>query len=283
MPDSEQPISAPPSHAILQIRGRNVISDADLAKVFGVETKRLNEQVKRNADRFGERYAFKLTDEEFTALRSQSATSEGGRGGRGGRRYAPWVFTEHGVVMAATVLDSERAAEASKLIVDVFVEVKRRLVAGEGRSLALIPSSSEIVPLPADGPLGKLTGLWEGMGPRLQLALNHVLDTVINTQNQATVREEAQNLISESIEHLKERLKKSGLENEELAARATKLLAEAEKEKSIAAKTKAETAALEFTLIVRKLRLLIEAHRAMAENKVDDFLLVLKELGGPSQ
>jgi hypothetical protein len=280
MPDSENPISAPPTHAILQIRGRNVITDAELAAVFGVETRVLNQAVKRNADRFGERYAFQLTEAEFAALRSQTVTSNPGRGGR---RYAPWVFTEHGVVMAATVLDSERAAEASKLIVDVFVEVKRRLVSGAGQSLALIPSPGEIVPLPAAGPLGKLTGLWEGMGPRLQAALNHVLDTVINTKDQATVREEAQNLISESIEHLKERLKKSGLENEELAARATKLLAEAEKEKSIAARTKVETAALEFNLIVRKLRLLIEAHRAMAENKVDDFLLVLKELGGPSQ
>jgi len=280
MTKDKAPIPAPTQHSILTIRGQNVIMDADLASVFGVETKRLNEQVKRNANRFGDRYAFQLTDDEFAALRSQTATSNPGRGGR---RYSPWVFTEHGVVMAATVLDSERAVEASKLIVDVFVEVKRNLVARAGQSLALVPATSEIVPLRESGPLGKLTGLWEGMGPRLQLALNHVLDTVINTKDQATVREEAQNLISESIEHLKERLKKSGLENEELAARATKLLAEAEKEKSIAAKTKAETAALEFTLIIRKLRLLIEAHRAMAENKVDDFLIVLKEMGGPSQ
>jgi hypothetical protein len=278
MPEQDQPIPAPAPHSIIHIRGRNVITDADLAAVFGVETKRLNEQVKRNIDRFGERYAFRLTDDEFAGLKSQSATS---KTGRGGTRYAPWVFTEHGVVMAATVLDSERAVEASKLIVDVFVEVKRQLIASRGDSLALVPAPGEIVPLTGSGPLGKLTGLWEGLGPRLQIALNHVLDTVINTKDQATVREEAQNLISESIEHLKDRLKKTGLENDELAARATKLLAEAEKEKSLAAKTKAETAALEFTTIVRKLRLLIEAHRAMAEDKVDNFLVVLKELGGP--
>ena len=263
-------------HAVIVVRGQSVILDSDLAAAFGEQTKRLNERVKRNAGRFGEKYAFHLTEEEFAALRSQSATSNPGRGGR---RYLPWVFTEHGVVMVATVLDSEKAVEASKFIVDVFVEVRRRLTVAGGTSLALVPPTDEIAPLPAKGPLDRLTGLWEGMGPRLQTALNHVLDTVIDHKNQATIRQEAQDLISESIHHLKERLKKSGLENEELAARATKLLAEAEKEKSVAAKTRAEAEAIEFQTIVRKLRLLIEAHRAMAENRLDGFLEVLKDLG----
>ncbi len=202
--------------------------------MFGEETKRLNERVKRNAGRFGEKYVFQLTEEEFAGLRSQSATSNPGRGGC---RYLPRVFTEHGVVMAATVLNSEKAIEASKLVVDVFVEVKRRLAASGNASLAPAPDSGKIVPLPTDGSIEKLAGLWEGMGSRLQAALNHVLDTVIDQRNQSTVREEAQHLITESIQDLKERLKKTGLENEELAARATKLLAEAEKEKSLAAKT----------------------------------------------
>lgn len=109
--------------SIIVVRNQRVILDNDLADLYGVQTKRLNEQVKRNAERFGEKYAFQLSKNEFAGLRSQIATS---KTGRGGRRYPPWVFTEHGVVMAATVLDSDKAVEASKFIVDVFVEVKNR-------------------------------------------------------------------------------------------------------------------------------------------------------------
>lgn len=253
-------------HAVIECRGQNVILDSDLAVVFGTETKKLNQAVKRNAERFGEKYAFQMSQEEFDALRSQAVTSNTGRGGR---RYPPWVFTEHGVVMAATILDTEKAVEASKLVVDVFIEVKRRL-----------RQPGALVPADAEASLGRLSGPWEGMGPRLQTALNLVLDSVIDHQRQSTVRQEAQTLISESIHHLKERLKKTGLENEEIAARATKLLAEAEREKSVAAKTRAETEAIEFETIVRKLRLLMEANRAMAENKTETFLQVLRELGG---
>lgn len=261
------------SASILMIRGLNVVLDTDLALLFGVETKRLNERIKRNADRFGEKYAFRLTAEEFSALRSQSATSKG----RGGRRYLPLVFTEHGVVMAATVLDSEKAIEASKLIVEVFVKTKRQPAS---ESLATDTSiAPNAVALPETRNAFTTATLWGEMGVRLATALNHVLDTVIDQKKQTTIREEAQNLISESIKNLKERLKKTGLENEEMAAQVTKLLAEAEKEKSIAAKTRAEAEALEFSIIVRKLRLLIEAHRAMTENKLEGFLNVLKELG----
>ena len=80
--------------AIVEIRNQRVILDSDLAKLYGVETKRLNEQVKLNTAKFGEGYAFRLTKEEFDALKSQSATSNPGRGGR---RYPPWAFTEHRV------------------------------------------------------------------------------------------------------------------------------------------------------------------------------------------
>lgn len=182
-------------HAVIECRGQNAILDSDLAAVFGTETKKLNQAVKRNAERFGEKYAFQMTSEEFDALRSQSVTSNKRRGGR---RYPPWVFTEHGVVMAATILDTEKVVEASKLVVDVLIEMKRRI----GQSGALVPTDAE-------GSLSRLAGPWEGMGPRLQTALNLVLDSVIDHQRQSTVRQEAQTLISESIHHLKERLKKT--------------------------------------------------------------------------
>jgi len=85
------------SQRIYSIRSLNVILDADLAELYGVTTKRLNEQVKRNLDRFPPDFMFQLDDEEHAILRSQIATSNTGRGGR---RYLPYAFTEHGAIMA---------------------------------------------------------------------------------------------------------------------------------------------------------------------------------------
>jgi hypothetical protein len=92
----------------MTVRGQKVILDADLARIYGVPTKRLNEQVRRNADRFPPDFAFVLIDQEVTNLRSQIATSsfDGIRsqfatGSHGGRRYKPYVFTEHGAILGA--------------------------------------------------------------------------------------------------------------------------------------------------------------------------------------
>ena len=98
--------------------------DADLAELYGVETRRLNEQVSRNSERFPEDFMFQLTDEEFANLKSQFATSSWG-----GRRKLPYVFTEHGAIMAASVLNSPRAIEISVHVVRAFVRL-RELVAG---------------------------------------------------------------------------------------------------------------------------------------------------------
>ena len=90
---------------ILFLRGEKVILDSDLAALYGVSTKRLNEQIKRNHERFPPDFMFQLTAEEVDGLRSQIATTNKGSGGR---RYKPYAFTEHGVIMAASVLNSER-------------------------------------------------------------------------------------------------------------------------------------------------------------------------------
>jgi hypothetical protein len=95
---------------IYLIRKHKVMLDIDLAELYQVETGRLNEQVKRNADRFPEDFMFQLTDEEWESLRSQFAIS---KKGRGGRRYAPFAFTEHGVLMLSSVLNSERAIQVN--------------------------------------------------------------------------------------------------------------------------------------------------------------------------
>jgi len=107
---------------ILVVRERQVMLDEDLAELYGVETRRLIEQVKRNIERFPADFMFQLAKDEAAALRSQAATSGAGRGGR---RYAPYVFTEQGVAMLSGVLRSDQAVAVNIAIMRAFVELRR--------------------------------------------------------------------------------------------------------------------------------------------------------------
>src|SRR5437763_881198 len=111
--------------AIHLVRGQRVMLDSDLAKIYQVSTKRLNQQLRRNRSRFPVDFAFRLTVEELTNLRLQTATSKK----HGGLRYLPWVFTEHGAIMLASVLNSDVAVQASVRVVRAFVRL-REMVAG---------------------------------------------------------------------------------------------------------------------------------------------------------
>ena len=113
---------------ILLYRGQKVLLDVHLAALYGVTTKRLNEQVKRNRSRFPDDFTFQLTPDEVDTLRSQIATS---KGGRGGRRYAPYVFTEQGVAMLSTVLNSERAIQVNIEIMRAFVRLRQLLASND--------------------------------------------------------------------------------------------------------------------------------------------------------
>jgi len=108
---------------ILLIRGQRVMLDADLAGLYGVTTRRLNEQVKRNWDRFPEDFMLVLTKEETEILRSQFATSSSW----GGRRYNPLAFTEQGVAMLSSVLRSQRAVQVNIAIMRAFVKLREML------------------------------------------------------------------------------------------------------------------------------------------------------------
>jgi hypothetical protein len=151
---------------IYTIRGLRVMLDSDLAKIYGVSTMRLNEQFKRNSSRFPSDFAFQLTQQEFADLISQIAIS---KKGRGGRRKLPWVFTEHGALMLASVLNSPIAVEASIRVVRAFVLMREQLtankelaqklgelesrVSGHGKSIQnLFEAIRQLVepPLPAD-------------------------------------------------------------------------------------------------------------------------------------
>ncbi len=109
---------------ILFLRHQRVILDADLAQLYGVTVKRLNQQVARNKERFPSDFTFQLNSKEHESLRLQFATS---KKTRGGRRYTPYAFTEHGAIMAATVLNSERAVQMSVFVVRAFVRLRDML------------------------------------------------------------------------------------------------------------------------------------------------------------
>jgi hypothetical protein len=114
------------SLSIAALRGQRVILDSELAALYGVETKRFNEAVKRNATRFPADFMFQLSAEESDSLRSQIATLKTGRGQH--RKYLPYVFTEHGAIMAAMVLNSPRAVEVSVYVVRAFVRLREAAV-----------------------------------------------------------------------------------------------------------------------------------------------------------
>ena len=122
----EKQVKTIPDEVIRAIRGQRVILDSDLAAIYGVATKDLNKAISRNIARFPADFVFRLVLEEVIDLRFQIGTS---KPGRGGRRYLPYAFTEHGAIMAATVLNSPKAVEMSVFVVRAFVKMREQLLA----------------------------------------------------------------------------------------------------------------------------------------------------------
>lgn len=231
--------------------GQTVILDADLARFFGVSTARLNQAVARNAARFQD-YCFSVPLSDLGDLMSQDATSSG----HGGRRKPAHVFTEHGVVMAATVLRSDRAIAASRRIVEAFVAQKRQAVA--------LPATAPAV---SDGLLARLRGHME-----------RLMQAEIDATG-ASVRDETQAFIRDGLAALRARLQRSGLDNEEIEARILKTLAEAEEARARAATEREMTARQRQKNLANALRLMIEAEMALSGGEMAAFLEVLRDLG----
>jgi hypothetical protein len=169
-----RPLTTPVEIAsrVVEVRGDRVLLDEDLASLYGVETRRLNEQVRRNRRRFPRDFVFELTREEFANLKSQSATSSWG-----GRRKLPLAFTEHGAIMAASVLNTPRAVEVSVFVVRAFVQLRallatnkelvrrfdqletrinRRLAEQDGAIVEILAAIRELMAAPAPGPRRKI-------------------------------------------------------------------------------------------------------------------------------
>jgi len=156
---------------VLTLRGKRVLLDSDLARLYGVTTKRLNEQVRRNADKFPPDFAFQLTREEVTNLKSQFATSSlenqdsqiVSSTRHGGRRISPWVFTDYGAIQAANVLNSPAATAMSIYVVRSFMQMREELLT----SAAILKKLAEI-----DRTLiehdDALRAIWHQLQPLLQ-------------------------------------------------------------------------------------------------------------------
>lgn len=254
------------SFDVLSVRDLPIILDSDVARLFGIETKHLNQQVRRNPAKF-DGLVFQLEPEETEALRSQIVTSNAGRGGR---RHRPYAFTEHGVVMAATVVKSEQAIAASRFIIKVFVEARRTVLASDGKNLPALIDARRLMPLENEariGLMGKLNG-----------ALGRVLDAIADPASQTTVRDEARALAAEGLASLKEYLRKAGVQNEKTLAEVRKLLAEAEAVEAETALRTTENQHRQLALLAKQLRLVLVAQQYLERGSVEDLLAVLKDL-----
>lgn len=120
---------------IYLIRGQKVMLDSDLASLYEIDTKKFNQAVKRNMKRFPKDFMFQLTKAEHENLRSQIVTS---KEGRGGRRYAPYVFTEQGVAMLSSILNSDRAIEVNISIMRTFVKIRHLLASDENYQIVFL-------------------------------------------------------------------------------------------------------------------------------------------------
>jgi predicted DNA binding protein len=135
---------------IISVRDQRVLLDSDLAEVYGVTTARLNQQVNRNLERFPPDFILRLTDKEVAALMLQFATSKPRAEGRGGRRKPPRVFTEHGAIMAATILNSPRAVQMSVYVVRAFVKLREVLASNSTLARRLESLERSVAALDAD-------------------------------------------------------------------------------------------------------------------------------------
>jgi hypothetical protein len=191
----------------------------------------------------------------------------------------PYVFTEHGVLQAANVINSDLADKVSVFVIRAFIEMREIILAQQ----EILDKKTKVRNTEAEAN-NKISQFFQDIKPKLYGAINNVLDTVIDKSSGTTVREEAQDILKESIHHLKEKLKKTGLENEEIAARITKIIAKAEKERALARKTNAESDQIEFIVTVRKLRLVLEAQKVLIGGetheiqKINAFIAILTEL-----
>ncbi len=251
---------------VIEVRGVHVVLDFDVARLFSVDTRKLNQQVNRNKPRFGDDFAFRLTKDEARYLRSQDVIPSSDWGGP---RYPPFAFTEHGVVMAATVLRSKTAIEAAHHIVRTFVALRRGT-----DELAFLPNNDALVDKAGEAsPSHRLSA-------RLNAALGHVLDAMVDPAGGLTVREEAKAVAAEGIKSLKAYLRRPGIKNDRTRAELRQIMAEAESIEVETVRKRTENQHRQLALLAKKLRLLLQAQHYAQTGSVEGLLVVLSDLEG---
>lgn len=251
------------SWRIVVVRGINVLLDRDVAELFDVEVRKLNQQVKRNAENFGDEFVFRLTWDEFNELRSQNVTlAEWSK-----VTYPPVAFTEYGIVMVATLLKSAKAIEATKLIVRTFVDARR-----EAWERELAKARGGQLPLALDTPTR------QGLVTKLNMTLGHVLDAIVDPDENRTVRDEAREVAAEGIRSVKEYMKRVGIGNEKSLAEVRRIMAEAEAIEVETSRKRTENQHRQLALLAKKLKLVIQAQLYAETGSVDGLLVVLSDL-----
>lgn len=248
---------------IVDVRQQHVVLDRDVARLFGTEVRKLNQQVTRNKEKFSDEFAFKLTWDELVQLRSQNVIlgEEYAKA-----KYPPTVFTEYGVVMAATVVRSAKAIEATKLVVRTFVATRK-----QAWDEALKRLGSQL-PLALDTPTK------QGLATKLNMALGHVLDAIIDPQQGRTARDEARAIAAEGLETLKEYLKKVGISNERTLAEVRRIMAEAENIEIDSVRKRTENEHRQLALLAKKLRLVLQAQHYAETGSIEGLMIVLSDL-----
>lgn len=257
----------PPHYKVYLIREQQVVLDASVAQGFGVETKRVNEAVSRNPEKFNETHVFRLTDDEFENLRSLDATSSPGHGGR---RYPPYAFTVKGVARLATILNSDEALRATDLIIDTFIQVQQQIAAGRQDVEIQQPSRLRVED---EHDLGAQ------IRAKLAQAVSTLLDTVIDAKNDKSVRQVALDLGSDALENLRQRLRAKGLENAKLEADAMLVMAQAEKVYAETRKGHAEAEGIELDNIPKRIKAVKELMTLYRESEPAQLVQLLTDMG----
>ena len=251
---------------IVEVRGVRVLLDRDVAELFSVEVRKLNQQVSRNEDRFVEDFAFRMTWDEFNDLRSQNVIFQQWTK----VTYPPMAFTDYGVVMAATVLKSAQAIQATRMIVKTFVEARK--TAWEAETLKKIGRQL---------PLGLEVPGRQGLMTKLNMALGHVLDAIVDPKESTTVRDEAREIIAEGAGAIKEYFKKFGMSNDKTGAEVRRILAEVDAIDANTERKRTENKHRQLALLAKQLKLIMQAQRFAESGSAEGLIAVLSDLERP--
>jgi len=264
-------VPALPSIPVYQLRGYPVALDADIAERFGTTTGPFNQTIRRNIDRFSEDFAFQLTAVEWDDLKSQNVISSG----HGGRRSAPWAFTEHGVVMAATLLRTQTAIAASRVIVRSFVAARRaEALLPEGTNLPLQINFAQRLPA-TDGKSAAHV-----LARRAAGMIDRILDTIANDEEGTSVRKEGRAILAKSLGAIRAHLDAKGIANEKTIAEIRKTLTEIEAIDTDIIAKQIEADHRRLAYLAKQMQMVIAAQTYLETGEAAGFLETLRAISG---